>query len=192
MADRTNRRDEILDSAKTLFINQGYQTTSVRQIAEQVGCTEAALYYHFPGGKRALFGAVVETNLPSWVSVINTCAGADSLCEFIRQITRRMAHEAQTSVLKYLRWIIIEFPTLSEEEKQHVHYKQGLFRQALLERIVEYVPDRHEAEQIAWTLMFTMFGYASLMVNLDLKSAVAFDEDEFIENLADRLSCGVS
>ena len=40
-------RERILDAALELFVAQGYDGTSLRQIAEQLGVTKAALYYHF-------------------------------------------------------------------------------------------------------------------------------------------------
>ncbi|HEX4519134.1 MAG TPA: helix-turn-helix domain-containing protein [Gaiellaceae bacterium] len=40
-------RELILDTALELFIEQGYDKTSLREIAERVGVTKAALYYHF-------------------------------------------------------------------------------------------------------------------------------------------------
>jgi AcrR family transcriptional regulator len=40
-------RDRILDVALDLFVEQGYDSTSLRQIAERLGVTKAALYYHF-------------------------------------------------------------------------------------------------------------------------------------------------
>lgn len=40
-------RDRILDAALELFVDQGFDGTSVRQIAERVGTTKAALYYYF-------------------------------------------------------------------------------------------------------------------------------------------------
>ncbi len=42
-----NTRDRILDVALDLFIEQGFDGTSLRQIAESLGVTKAALYYHF-------------------------------------------------------------------------------------------------------------------------------------------------
>jgi AcrR family transcriptional regulator len=41
-------RAQILETALSLFASQGYDSTSLRQIAEQQGLTKAALYYHFP------------------------------------------------------------------------------------------------------------------------------------------------
>jgi AcrR family transcriptional regulator len=40
-------KDRILDVALDLFADQGFDGTSVRQIAERVGTTKAALYYYF-------------------------------------------------------------------------------------------------------------------------------------------------
>ena len=40
-------RDRILDVALDLFIEKGYDGTSLREIAERLGFTKAALYYHF-------------------------------------------------------------------------------------------------------------------------------------------------
>jgi AcrR family transcriptional regulator len=40
-------RDRILDVALDLFIEKGYDKTSLREIAEPLGFTKAALYYHF-------------------------------------------------------------------------------------------------------------------------------------------------
>jgi len=42
-----NTRERILDVALDLFTEQGFDGTSLRQIAEQLGVTKAALYYHF-------------------------------------------------------------------------------------------------------------------------------------------------
>lgn len=42
-----NTRQRILDVALELFIGLGYDGTSLREIAERLGVTKAALYYHF-------------------------------------------------------------------------------------------------------------------------------------------------
>jgi AcrR family transcriptional regulator len=44
---RSDTRQRILDVALGLFTEQGYDGTSLRQIAEKLGVTKAALYYHF-------------------------------------------------------------------------------------------------------------------------------------------------
>lgn len=43
----TSTRERILDIALDLFVDQGYEKTSLRQIAERLGYSKAAVYYHF-------------------------------------------------------------------------------------------------------------------------------------------------
>ncbi|MTK03870.1 TetR family transcriptional regulator [Micromonospora sp. CP22] len=51
-ADST--RDRILRTALSLFSAQGYQRTSLRQIAERLRLTKAAILYHFPSKSHLL------------------------------------------------------------------------------------------------------------------------------------------
>ena len=46
-ATHPDTRQRILDAALDLFIEQGFDGTSLRQIAEKLGVTKAALYYYF-------------------------------------------------------------------------------------------------------------------------------------------------
>jgi AcrR family transcriptional regulator len=44
---RGSTRERILDVALELFSEQGYEQTSLREIADRLGLTKAALYFHF-------------------------------------------------------------------------------------------------------------------------------------------------
>ena len=46
-APRTDTRSRAQKVALELFAEQGYEKTSLREIAERLGVTKAALYYHF-------------------------------------------------------------------------------------------------------------------------------------------------
>ncbi len=52
-------RQHILEVAERLFTERGYRATSIRDIAQACGVTNAALYYHFPN-KEALFAEVMR------------------------------------------------------------------------------------------------------------------------------------
>jgi len=54
----TQTHTAILTAARQQFLTQGYQATSTREIARQVGITQPALYHHF-SDKEAIFLAVV-------------------------------------------------------------------------------------------------------------------------------------
>jgi AcrR family transcriptional regulator len=52
---------EILTAAKDLFFAKGYKGVSMKEIADAVQVTPAALYYHFPKGKEDLFTKMIQT-----------------------------------------------------------------------------------------------------------------------------------
>lgn len=52
-------RASILDTARTLFIEKGYDNTSMRQVASALNCSHGAIYYHFKN-KAELFHAIIE------------------------------------------------------------------------------------------------------------------------------------
>jgi AcrR family transcriptional regulator len=56
MEEERSTRDRILDIALELFIDQGYDKTSLREIAEKMGFSKAALYYHFASKADILMG----------------------------------------------------------------------------------------------------------------------------------------
>jgi AcrR family transcriptional regulator len=55
-------RPQILATAKHLFIQQGYHGLSMRQLAEALGVSKAALYYHFRD-KEELLLAILDSYL---------------------------------------------------------------------------------------------------------------------------------
>jgi AcrR family transcriptional regulator len=58
----TETRQRAIEVALELFAAQGYEKTSLREIADRLGITKAALYYHF-ASKEALLGAIIESVL---------------------------------------------------------------------------------------------------------------------------------
>jgi AcrR family transcriptional regulator len=55
----TGTRTRILDIARDLFAAQGYGSTSISMIAEKLGTSKAALYYHFKS-KEEILDALLE------------------------------------------------------------------------------------------------------------------------------------
>ena len=128
MVERTNRRDAIVAAATRLFMDQGYAATSVRQIADEVGCTEAALYYHFKEGKRALLQAVVEFNLPDLARALDELEGIESFHDLVVRFGLAMARTASRLMGEKLRWLMREFPSLLPDERALIYNKHLEFR----------------------------------------------------------------
>jgi AcrR family transcriptional regulator len=60
---RPSRRSEIIAATEVLIRTRGLSSTTTRAIAEQTGCSEAALYVHFEN-RLTLLLAVLEESLP--------------------------------------------------------------------------------------------------------------------------------
>ncbi|WP_341715879.1 TetR family transcriptional regulator [Micromonospora sp. FIMYZ51] len=73
-AETDDTRSRILRAALDLFAEQGYQRTSLRQIAERLRLTKAAILYHFPS-KGDLLTALAEPMVRDLETLMET-AGA--------------------------------------------------------------------------------------------------------------------
>lgn len=81
-------REEIQQAAARLFGDQGYDATTTRQIAEEVGIKQATLYYHFRDKQAILRSLLASTVAPSvafasWV-LTQDASPAVRLCALVR------------------------------------------------------------------------------------------------------------
>jgi AcrR family transcriptional regulator len=81
--------DQILAAALNLFITYGYHGLSMRQIAEAVGVSKAALYYHFQD-KEQLFLAVLDAQLDHFERLVGMAMTEEHNA---RQRIRRLVSE---------------------------------------------------------------------------------------------------
>ncbi|MEN2980013.1 TetR/AcrR family transcriptional regulator [Tistrella bauzanensis] len=74
---QNNRRDKLLQAAAHLFASQGYEATSMRDIASAVGMLPGSVYYHFPS-KEDLFVAVHDEGMRQITDAVEAAiAGID-------------------------------------------------------------------------------------------------------------------
>src|SRR5581483_8117006 len=82
---------QILKAAEKLFMTKGYKGVSMKDVAEAVQVTPAALYYHFPQGKEDLFISMLRLMLEEWAAGISrTVAPAHTMRERLRLLTTYM------------------------------------------------------------------------------------------------------
>ncbi|WP_171041251.1 TetR/AcrR family transcriptional regulator [Sinomonas susongensis] len=97
-------RERIQSVALRLFSEQGYEATSMRQIAEELGFTKAALYYHFES-KEDIVRALLETmrgevaELAAWARDQETGPGLQ------REVISRWAQIMQRQGLRMFRFL---------------------------------------------------------------------------------------
>ncbi|MFI6316393.1 TetR family transcriptional regulator [Nonomuraea sp. NPDC050556] len=116
MTDKGTRA-RILRTAQELFARQGWQATSIREIAEELGLTKTAVLYHFP--TKADILATLMTPLledmeaalarlsTRWEAVESLVEVYLSHRELLSLVTRNLAAVAQEPV--YQRWMAMMF-----------------------------------------------------------------------------------
>lgn len=107
---RLKTRDEILSAAARQFAGVGFKGTSLQAIADEVGCSKAALLYHFPS-KDAILTALVAP----------AAADLAGLGERLRSLDAGAARDAAIEgfadlVLRYRRQIALIFDELLKLE----------------------------------------------------------------------------
>jgi AcrR family transcriptional regulator len=54
------RREQLLQAAKSLFAEQGYHATSTRSITQRIGMADGLIYHYFPGGKLEMLKTIIR------------------------------------------------------------------------------------------------------------------------------------
>ncbi|MFI5843924.1 TetR/AcrR family transcriptional regulator [Catenuloplanes sp. NPDC051500] len=112
---RTDTRDRILQVALRLFADNGYAATSLQKIADELGVTKAALYFHFKTKEDILGGILlghrgsVEDMVDRVGPRLHTPAGRE---ELLRLISDYQATRSQY-LIRLIRENAVEIGNLS-------------------------------------------------------------------------------
>ncbi|MEV4497234.1 TetR family transcriptional regulator [Micromonospora arborensis] len=97
-------RERIKAVALELFTEQGYEKTSLREIAERLNVTKAALYYHFKS-KDDIVASFVEARLEGMDALIAWAATQPATLDTRRELISRYADTmfdgTQPSVMRF-------------------------------------------------------------------------------------------
>jgi AcrR family transcriptional regulator len=85
-------RARIQEVALELFISEGYDKTSLREIAERLGVTKAALYYHFPT-KDDIINSLIEDRIERIEELISWAGSQPRTLETKRELLRRYSED---------------------------------------------------------------------------------------------------
>ena len=187
MGSAHSLQDLIVERAGELFREQGYAETSIKQIAKASGCTTAALYYYFEEGKQHILREVIHSSARE-VESDRQFPEAGSLEEFLIKLSAALA-ERFPRVADRFNWIMLQFPTLPDEEKRILQDQLLGIQQGLRERIGEYVADGAVADRLAWMVYCSFFGYHQIFTKMEVGRRVDLEPVEYGCFLA-QITCG--
>jgi AcrR family transcriptional regulator len=189
MAQRTNLAKEILQKAGDLFQEQGYAATSIKQIANAAGCTTAALYYYYEGGKSHILREVIHSYRHQ-ADLIESVRGANSLAEFLSKLTTALV-EALPTISDQMNWLLVQFPNLPDGEKQLLQERVLGIQTSIRAEIGRFLEGETEADQLAWLVYSSFFGFSQFLVKMELRESVNLSLGDFGGYLARVINDGV-
>jgi AcrR family transcriptional regulator len=110
---QVDTRQRALDVALELFAEQGYEKTSLREIAERLNVTKAALYYHF-ASKEALLDGIVDSLVEPADELVAWSQTQPRTTEFRQEYLRRLAELLQGQLSRWISFVQQNQPVLRD------------------------------------------------------------------------------
>lgn len=147
----------ILDAARELFYQKGYQQVSMRQIARELGYSHGAIYYHFKN-KAELFSALVAqdfAHLDQRLAAILAEEGVEPR-QKLENILLGFIHFGLTQKSHYE----IMFMVKDEEVKSYLEQAPNDSYQRFAEAL-QALGGMRVTPQIAWSIFLSLHGFVA-------------------------------
>ena len=133
------KKAEIADVAARLFAASGFESTSVAEVAREVGTSPASIFYYFPD-KASLFRAPFEADLPTAERLIeqhsNTTDPLASILDILSELSKDAAYPyAQGRLVESLRRMGHDPELVAASEKVVAVQRKGLAE--LIQRAID-------------------------------------------------------
>ena len=158
MSDAPRTRERILDVALALFADKGYEATSMREIAEGVGITKAALYYHFDSKAEIVRSMLADTE-ERVAGLVEWARAQPSTPEVRRDVLMRWSDIMQAHGLAAFRFVMANKQVildLSPDRHQGMHHCLGELHEVLAP------PDASVEDQLRTRLALMSINMAGL------------------------------
>jgi AcrR family transcriptional regulator len=162
----SDTKAEIREVALDLFTSQGYDATSLREIAERLGITKAALYYHYDS-KEAIIRGVFEQRIADFDTLIEWASAQPRTPELPAEIFRRWYDLNTEAGLRLIRFAVANHHAM----RDHAPDKDGAMKR--IQRIVTLIggPDVTMPDQMRITM-------ALLSINIAVMAGQGLGADD--------------
>jgi AcrR family transcriptional regulator len=132
---RSDTKERIEQIALNLFTEKGYDRTSLREIAEQLGVTKAAIYYHYKSKEQILEG-IMQGMRTLLEELTNWGTSLPRTLESRKEILRRIA------ALVDSKWRpLIRFAQANQTRMQEIHHDKSPKDLDRMRQLIELVRD---------------------------------------------------
>lgn len=179
----SDSRERVLDAAEKLFMERGYASVTMRDIANLLGVRQAALYYHAPQGKEQLFREVVDRFMQRQQQGLeDVIAAAPSHLE--QQLTAVMRWLVTQSPVDMIRMLRSDASHISES------YAAELLRkvdQSMMRPLITVVQAAQQRGEIRPLDPHVLVGMLLAVINwikyFDSSQAISVSTDDMIHDI---------
>jgi AcrR family transcriptional regulator len=168
--EAADTRQRILDAARDLFVERGYDATSMRAIAERIEYTPTAIYHHFRN-KEALLSELGAADFRALAQAFQQIGRVEDPLERLRRSGEAYVGFALDHPMHYQLMFMTPRPHPhvktdqirrgDPSEDAYAFLQQGVSDAIALGRLR---PECHDAEQVAQMLWASLHGLISLAI----------------------------
>lgn len=195
-AYRESLREDILDAARQLFVSQGYEATSVRNIAAKVGCSPGILYHYFEDKQDIMAMLLQETFHKLSSRLIAIQQDSDSICARFRRGLRaymdfgaEYPHHYALLFMKPSSWEGNDrvMAVFFEDGMRTFESMRSLSRDAIEAKILR--PELNDVEELAQTIWAAIHGMVS--VQIGARTFPWLERTRLVDRMVDILMRGI-
>lgn len=187
---REERINEIIEAAIDVFLEKGYQSTTMEAIARKAGVSKGGLYHYFPSKDMILIQAneKISQKVEELMETALKCSSVrEGIMYYIENYIRYwLENPRETSFLFLSIAKMLENPGLLKYYQQYtadyITFFEGAFTMGI--QLGEFEP--HNVKASAITLMSAMDGVLGYMLfdeDLVLEEVLEHFEDKFIKSI---------
>lgn len=186
---REERIDEITQAAIDVFLEKGYENTTMEAIAQKAGVSKGGLYHHFKSKDMILMVAIekISEKVQDLMGEASKCLSVrEGILYYIENYIRYwLEHPKETAFLFLSIAKILEKPELLKYYTEYTEYMaffEGAFTMGI--QMGEFKP--HNAKVSSITLMAALDGVLGYMIfdnELKLEEVVEYFEEKFIKSI---------
>ncbi len=177
-AGMKNTREDILDCARDLYLEEGLTGLSMRKVAKKVGVTPMAIYRHFEN-KEALQEQLLIKGFKSFGIYLNKGLEGKTPLERIK-LTTQGYFDFATEQSKYFEIIFLSTDANKELKLKEIINKEAMATfNFLLERVQECIDAKIIKDESPFTVAVTILAEVNGLVSLYLTNAFGWTLEEF-------------
>src|SRR5688572_1877439 len=113
--ERAETRQMILDAAREMFVQHGYEATTMRAIAEKIEYTPTAIYHHFRN-KETLLGTLSNTDFLALADAFQRIGRIEDPIERLHRIGQAYVNFALEHQMQYQLMFMTQHPLVGEKD----------------------------------------------------------------------------